>query len=247
MLGAGSDGAVLALAMAHGLTAYDAAYLALAQERSLPLATLDQKLADRYAPGRCRVARATATFARLAGRRGGGYDIVLVRMTRRLSLAEATDLAARACRAAGAATKRRGRWRERPSPPMRTEKARAAFRISSTIWPPCGRDGSSATPNPLVTSPAPAAIHCDARGGIAQLGFDRAFDDLRRRAETLRPRAVRAKRQLHDGRTRLLSAPSGGGRPRRVRRDKRTGADDGRRGENARLLHQPDRFRRAAR
>ena len=37
---------------------------------------------------------------------------------------------------------------------------------------------------PVVTSPAPAAIHCDARGGIAQLGFDLAFDDLRRRAET---------------------------------------------------------------
>ena len=45
-LGAGSDGAVLAVAMAHGLTAYDAAYLALAQEHGLPLATLDQKLAQ---------------------------------------------------------------------------------------------------------------------------------------------------------------------------------------------------------
>ena len=43
--GTGSDGIVLALAMAHGLTAYHAAYLALAQERGLPLATLDQKLA----------------------------------------------------------------------------------------------------------------------------------------------------------------------------------------------------------
>lgn len=43
---AGADGAVVALAMAHGLTAYDAAYLALAQERGLPLATLDQKLAQ---------------------------------------------------------------------------------------------------------------------------------------------------------------------------------------------------------
>ena len=43
--GAGSDGAVLALASAHGLTTYDAAYLALAQQRGLPLATLDQKLA----------------------------------------------------------------------------------------------------------------------------------------------------------------------------------------------------------
>jgi predicted nucleic acid-binding protein len=44
--GAGSDGAVLALAMAHGLAAYDAACLVLAQERGLPLATLDQKLAQ---------------------------------------------------------------------------------------------------------------------------------------------------------------------------------------------------------
>ena len=35
-----------------------------------------------------------------------------------------------------------------------------------------------------MTSPAPAAIHCDARGGIAQLGFDRVFDDLCRRAAT---------------------------------------------------------------
>ena len=44
--GAGSDGAVLALALTHGLSAHDAAYLALAQERSLPLATLDPKLAQ---------------------------------------------------------------------------------------------------------------------------------------------------------------------------------------------------------
>jgi predicted nucleic acid-binding protein len=44
--GAASDGAVLALALTHGLTAYDAAYLALAQERRLPLATLDKKLAQ---------------------------------------------------------------------------------------------------------------------------------------------------------------------------------------------------------
>ena len=44
--GAGSDGAALALTITHGLTAYDAAYLALAQERGLPLATLDQELAQ---------------------------------------------------------------------------------------------------------------------------------------------------------------------------------------------------------
>ena len=37
---------------------------------------------------------------------------------------------------------------------------------------------------PVVTSPAPAAIHCDARGGIAQVGFDRAFESLCERAKT---------------------------------------------------------------
>jgi (2R)-3-sulfolactate dehydrogenase (NADP+) len=37
---------------------------------------------------------------------------------------------------------------------------------------------------PIVTSPAPAAIHCDAKGGIAQVGFDRAFDSLCERART---------------------------------------------------------------
>lgn len=37
--------ATVALAEAHGLTAYDAAYLELAQRRGLPLATLDAALA----------------------------------------------------------------------------------------------------------------------------------------------------------------------------------------------------------
>jgi len=34
---------------------------------------------------------------------------------------------------------------------------------------------------PELSSPAAAIIRCDARGGIAQLGFDRAFEDLCRR------------------------------------------------------------------
>jgi predicted nucleic acid-binding protein len=42
---AGGDGTILALAAAHGLSAYDAAYLALSVERKLPLATLDRQLA----------------------------------------------------------------------------------------------------------------------------------------------------------------------------------------------------------
>ncbi|WP_137132621.1 type II toxin-antitoxin system VapC family toxin [Rhizobium sp. FY34] len=43
--GIGSDGSVLLLASNHTLSAYDAAYLALAINRSVPLATLDRKLA----------------------------------------------------------------------------------------------------------------------------------------------------------------------------------------------------------
>ncbi len=43
--GQGSDHAVLALATAHSLTAYDAAYLALALSKACPLATMDKALA----------------------------------------------------------------------------------------------------------------------------------------------------------------------------------------------------------
>ena len=43
--GAGRDDAIMATAALHSLSAYDAVYLALAQERRLPLATLDRKLA----------------------------------------------------------------------------------------------------------------------------------------------------------------------------------------------------------
>lgn len=43
--GIGGDGYVLLLSATHGLSAYDAAYLALALNRSGPLATLDRKLA----------------------------------------------------------------------------------------------------------------------------------------------------------------------------------------------------------
>jgi predicted nucleic acid-binding protein len=44
--GPGEDAVVLALAKTHRLSAYDAAYLALARERALPLATLDRRLAQ---------------------------------------------------------------------------------------------------------------------------------------------------------------------------------------------------------
>lgn len=43
--GIGGDSLVLLLAANHALSAYDAAYLALALNRNVPLATLDRKLA----------------------------------------------------------------------------------------------------------------------------------------------------------------------------------------------------------
>ncbi|MGE7370465.1 type II toxin-antitoxin system VapC family toxin [Neorhizobium sp. NPDC001467] len=43
--GIGADSYVLLLSANHSLSAYDAAYLALALSRSIPLATLDRKLA----------------------------------------------------------------------------------------------------------------------------------------------------------------------------------------------------------
>lgn len=43
--GHGDDRTVLSLAIKHSLTAYDAAYLALAVAQALPLATLDRRLA----------------------------------------------------------------------------------------------------------------------------------------------------------------------------------------------------------
>ena len=105
-------------------------------------------------------------------------------MTRRLSLEEAIDLAARAARAAGLSD-------EAARSLARATVSADAHGKSSTGFGHLldylaalreGRiDGDA---EPLITSPAPAAIHCDARGGIAQLGFDRVFDDLRRRAAT---------------------------------------------------------------
>jgi (2R)-3-sulfolactate dehydrogenase (NADP+) len=105
-------------------------------------------------------------------------------MTRRLSLDEATELAARALSAAGA--------REQAAQSL----ARATVSAEARGRSPVGfshlldylaalREGRiDGEAEPLLTSPAPAVIHCDAKGGIAQLGFDRAFDGLRDRAAT---------------------------------------------------------------
>ena len=105
-------------------------------------------------------------------------------MTRRLSLAEATELAARAARAAGAGEEAALSLARATVSANAHGKGSSGFShlVDYLTALRAGRIVGNA--EPLVTSPAPAAIHCDARGGIAQLGFDRVFDDLRRRAET---------------------------------------------------------------
>ena len=51
-----------------------------------------------------------------------------------------------------------------------------------------GRIAGSAQPD--IAFPAPAAIRVDAKGGIAQLGFDRAFDQFVERLSTALGRPV---------------------------------------------------------
>ncbi|HEX9168208.1 MAG TPA: Ldh family oxidoreductase, partial [Roseiarcus sp.] len=105
-------------------------------------------------------------------------------MTRGLNLDEATDLAERACRAAGASDEvARSLARATVSANAHGKGSSGFAHLKDYLG--AFREGRiDGGAEPLLTSPAPAAIHCDARGGIAQLGFDRAFDDLRRRAET---------------------------------------------------------------
>jgi (2R)-3-sulfolactate dehydrogenase (NADP+) len=105
-------------------------------------------------------------------------------MMRRFTLEAATNLATRAIRAAGA------------SDEAALSLARATVSANAH-----GKDASGFShlmdylaalkagrivgeAEPIMTSPALAAIHCDARGGIAQAGFDRAFDSLSERART---------------------------------------------------------------
>jgi (2R)-3-sulfolactate dehydrogenase (NADP+) len=107
-----------------------------------------------------------------------------VRMTRRFSLEEATDLAARAVRAAGASSDAAESLAQATVSANAHGKGSSGFSHLMDYLAALRAGRLIGDAEPLVTSPAPAAIHCDARGGIAQLGFDRSFEDLRRRAET---------------------------------------------------------------
>jgi (2R)-3-sulfolactate dehydrogenase (NADP+) len=105
-------------------------------------------------------------------------------MTRRFSLEEATDIAARAVRAAGAGDDAALSLARATVSANAHGKGSSGFSHLMDYLAALRAGRIVGDAEPLITSPAPAAIHCDARGGIAQVGFDRVFDDLRRRAET---------------------------------------------------------------
>ena len=105
-------------------------------------------------------------------------------MKRRLSLEDATDLAERAARAAGLGGEAARSLARATVSAEALGKSGIGFAHLVDYLASLKEGRIDGGADPVVTSPAPALIHCDARGGIAQVGFDRAFDDLRRRAET---------------------------------------------------------------
>src|SRR5277367_6619500 len=105
-------------------------------------------------------------------------------MTRRFTIEAATDLAAQAARAAGANDETALSLARATVSANTHGKGSSGFSHLMDYLAALRAGRIVGDAEPFVTSPAPAAIHCDARGGIAQLGFDRVFDDLRRRAES---------------------------------------------------------------
>jgi LDH2 family malate/lactate/ureidoglycolate dehydrogenase len=105
-------------------------------------------------------------------------------MTRRFSLEEATDLAARAVRAAGGSDEAARSLARATVSANAHGKGSSGFSHLMDYLAALRAGRITGDAEPLVTSPAPAAVHCDARGGIAQLGFDRTFESLCERAQT---------------------------------------------------------------
>src|SRR3984957_11445649 len=105
-------------------------------------------------------------------------------MTLRFTLEAATDLAARAVRAAGAGDEAALSLARATVSANAHGKGSSGFSHLMDYLAALRAGRIVGDAEPLITSPAPAPIHCGAGGGIAQAGFDRAFDDLRRRAET---------------------------------------------------------------
>jgi (2R)-3-sulfolactate dehydrogenase (NADP+) len=105
-------------------------------------------------------------------------------MTRRFTLEAATDLAARAVRASGASDEAALALARATVSANAHGKGSSGFSHLMDYLTALRAGRIVGNAEPLITSPAPAAIHCDARGGIAQAGFDLAFDSLCERAQT---------------------------------------------------------------
>ena len=114
-------------------------------------------------------------------------------MTRRFTLEAATDLAARAVRAAGASDEAALSLARATVSANAHGKGSSGFSHLMDYLAALRAGRIVGDAEPLVTSPAPAAIHCDARGGIAQAGFDRAFDSTLRARR--RPSGSRCSRR----------------------------------------------------
>jgi (2R)-3-sulfolactate dehydrogenase (NADP+) len=103
---------------------------------------------------------------------------------RRFSLEAATDLAVRAVRASGASDEAALALAQATVSAEAHGKSSVGFSHLPDYLAAFRQGRINRAAEPILTSPAPAAIYCDARGGIAQVGFGRAFEDLRRRTET---------------------------------------------------------------
>ena len=105
-------------------------------------------------------------------------------MTRRFTLNAATDLAVRAIRRAGASEDAALSLARATVSANAHGKGSSGFSHLMDYLDALKAGRIVGKAEPVVTSPAPAAIHCDAQGGIAQTGFDRAFDSLCERTKT---------------------------------------------------------------
>ena len=106
-------------------------------------------------------------------------------MTRRFTLDAATEFAARAVRAAGGSDEAARSLARATVSANAHGKGSSGFSHLMDYLSALRAGRIVGDAEPLITSPASAAIHCDARGGIAQVGFDRAFDSLCERARTV--------------------------------------------------------------
>jgi (2R)-3-sulfolactate dehydrogenase (NADP+) len=103
--------------------------------------------------------------------------------TRRFTREEALALAHRACRAAGASEAAAASLAEATVSAEACGKSSVGFAHLLDYLASLAEGRIDGTAEPIVSFPASALVQVDARGAIAQLGFDKAFDEFGRRAK----------------------------------------------------------------